>query len=248
MKLFAIVSLALVIGACGNPQQRQNQRQADNYKFDTGIKPLDVSYTSETDPILKDTNIQIKVDNKVVDLTVNEQTGLKSLDGHGIVLSDDEKKAISQFAMEYANKQNLNERSSNDQKMVFSALDYLSQMPKDHAVTTRTYNDLNLANEGITCIRKGTVVTAQWNTRYSGYVAENIVVGTNWPNGYGCMGRCGSDCGWGAPSAWTKDCMDHDACSYRNKASGGASDPNCGDEFNEAADDWIGGVWRGCRG
>ena len=63
------------------------------------------------------------------------------------------------------------------------------------------------------------------------------------------MARCGCGCGWGAPSAWTKDCLDHDICIVdQNGQNGLATDKNCGDEFRHAADDYTFGVLRGCRG
>lgn len=68
------------------------------------------------------------------------------------------------------------------------------------------------------------------------------------PRAYRCRGQCGANChqatgpptyrcrGWGA---YTRDCAEHDDCSYRTNASGGASDSNCGDEFKEARDDFL---------
>ena len=102
-------------------------------------------------------------------------------------------------------------------------------------------------NEGITCVSKGSSVRAQFDDSRGDH-SKFVKVGSKAGSNYGCMGRCGGDCGWGAPSAWTKDCMDHDQCSFENGSSGGSSDSNCGDEFNEAADDWTFGVIRGCRG
>lgn len=102
-------------------------------------------------------------------------------------------------------------------------------------------------NEGITCVSKGSSVQAQFDDsrgNHSKYVTIGSKAGAN----YGCMGRCGGDCGGWAPSAWTKDCTDHDQCSFENGSTGGSGDSNCGDEFNEAADDWTFGVLRGCRG
>ncbi len=107
----------------------------------------------------------------------------------------------------------------------------------------------NERNEGISCIYKGTTVTATYDLGDNGTVRNrNVVVNSNGGGSYGCMGRCGGGCGWGAPSAYTKDCMDHDKCSLDLGASGGSRDPNCGDEFDHAADGWAWGVWRGCRG
>ena len=102
-------------------------------------------------------------------------------------------------------------------------------------------------NEGISCVSKGSTVNAQFDDSRGDH-SKWIKVNSKAGSGYGCMGRCGGGCGWGAPSAWTKDCMDHDQCSWENGSSGGASDSNCGDEFNEAADDWAFGVIRGCSG
>lgn len=107
----------------------------------------------------------------------------------------------------------------------------------------------NEKNEGITCISKGSTVQAVYDKGASGTVVRtNIVVGNSYKGG-SCMGRCGASCGWGAPSAWTKDCLDHDICIVdQNGQNGGATDPNCGDEFRHAADDYTFGVLRGCRG
>lgn len=104
-------------------------------------------------------------------------------------------------------------------------------------------------NEGITCITKGSTVTAVYDKGTNGTVVRTTIkVGSSYKTG-SCMGRCGAGCGWGAPSAWTKDCLDHDICIVdQNGVNGGATDTNCGDEFNQAADDYSLGVLRGCRG
>ncbi|MEM9103219.1 MAG: hypothetical protein AAGB12_12940 [Pseudomonadota bacterium] len=102
-------------------------------------------------------------------------------------------------------------------------------------------------NEGVACIKKGTFVNAEYDD-YSGFHRESVKVGSTARAGYECMGRCGGGCGGVLPSSWTKDCMDHDQCSNINYSSGGAGDENCGDEFNQAIDDWTFGVVLGCNG
>jgi hypothetical protein len=105
-------------------------------------------------------------------------------------------------------------------------------------------------NEGKTCIKKGTYVYAVYastNNSDSGVkTVEPVLVGSNWGkitardgkvSNYDCMGKCGAACGIGG--GYTKDCLDHDTCSFRFKAAGGKSDPNCGDEYNQAADDIL---------
>ncbi|MDQ3230190.1 MAG: hypothetical protein M3Q07_00070 [Pseudobdellovibrionaceae bacterium] len=245
MKYLSLVTLALV--ACGIPKQNQQQHPRDGFQYEVGGEVVAIVYeTNSSQPNTVD--IAIQVNEHHFEVGVSSESGLQNMDGHGAVLSEQERHGLAQAAQEYSKQQNVTDDSSLEEKSLYLVFDYLSQAPDDYAFPSRNYHSINLANEGISCIKKGALVKAQWNTRATSYVAEDIVVGVNWPNSYGCMGRCGGDCGWGPPSAWTKDCLDHDACSYRNNASGGASDPNCGDEFNEAADDWLSGVLVGCSG
>ncbi len=104
-------------------------------------------------------------------------------------------------------------------------------------------------NEGISCVSKGSNVTATYDKGSNGQVVNTqINIGQSYKGGK-CMGRCGGACGGWAPSAWTKDCLDHDICIVDQDGENGLSfDKNCGDEFNHAADDYTFGVWRGCRG
>lgn len=104
-------------------------------------------------------------------------------------------------------------------------------------------------NEGITCVSIGSTVTAEYDKGTNGtLVRTSIRVGESYKGG-NCMGRCGASCGWGAPSAWTKDCLDHDICVVDQGGKNDlANDTNCGDEFNHAADDYVFGVIRGCSG
>eukprot|EP00455_Lapot_gusevi_P048001 TRINITY_DN6584_c0_g2_i1.p1 TRINITY_DN6584_c0_g2~~TRINITY_DN6584_c0_g2_i1.p1 ORF type:complete len:190 (+),score=26.80 TRINITY_DN6584_c0_g2_i1:111-680(+) len=58
---------------------------------------------------------------------------------------------------------------------------------------------------------------------------------------YNCQGRCGPSCGTplSVCSNWSRDCLKHDVCSWFYGASGGYEDPNCGDEFKQAENDWF---------
>ena len=133
-------------------------------------------------------------------------------------------------------------------------MEYWGKSPEGYAYAHNSYRaeaprmNVRSRDEGITCIRKNQVVTAEYDDS-RGSQAVSVTTGANYPQGYGCMGRCGADCGnVFIPSAWTKDCMDHDVCSYYNNSSGGSSDVNCGDEYDEAIDDWLWGVLSGCSG
>lgn len=102
-------------------------------------------------------------------------------------------------------------------------------------------------NDGITCISRGAAGAADYDDD-RGCHHDPVVVGSTARKGYECMGRCGPGCGRDGSGAWTKDCLDHDQCSHINRSTRGMVDPNCGDEFRQAADDWFFGTLAGCKG
>jgi len=104
-------------------------------------------------------------------------------------------------------------------------------------------------NEGITCLNEGSRDTAEYDLGSNGRdVTKSIKIGQTY-GGSKCMGRCGGGCDkWWAASAWAKDCLDHDICIVDTDNNDYAADENCGDEFVQAADDYIFGVVRGCSG
>ncbi len=53
-----------------------------------------------------------------------------------------------------------------------------------------------------------------------------------------CNGRCGSGCSWWDHN-YTQDCFDHDKCLDAYGGNNYPSNPNCGDEFNDAIDDYA---------
>lgn len=129
-------------------------------------------------------------------------------------------------------------------------LEYWARSPEgfQHAKRTSQVSENRLGknvNEGITCVRKNTFVTAEYDNASGTSINERVQV-----NGDLCLGRCGSGCGsfFSLASAWTKDCLDHDQCGRQLGGSTNPLDRNCGDEYLDAADDYLFGVIRGCRG
>lgn len=204
----------------------------------------------------EDFQATVEIDGKTFTVRLDGD-GSILLNGGGAVLSSEQKAALKALSDELVSYLEATGNTSGNrvQTSLISVLSYWSEAPEGYSYDNRSIqgpsNDGYHAasrNEGVTCIRKNTYVTAAYDdSRGSHY--ESVLVGSKPRSGYGCMGRCGGDCGqWWLASSWTKDCMDHDQCSHKNYSSGGSSDPNCGDEFDEAADDWLQGVWRGCRG
>ena len=84
------------------------------------------------------------------------------------------------------------------------------------------------------------------------YISEPVLVGSNWgkvkprtgattwstsaTSDYNCMGKCGGACS-SLGGGYTKDCLDHDTCSYRYMSYGGGNDTYCGDEYSQASEE-----------
>ena len=177
------------------------------------------------------------------------------LDGGGALLANDQKDALLRLSEDlYAYMDQQQGNVSLAESSLVRLLGYWSQAPTNYQYGLRqvkgeiSQGDAQLRNEGITCVKKGRTYTTEYDDSRGSH-NDAVTVGSKARAGYGCMGRCGADCGnWWIPSSWTKDCLDHDQCSNVNYSSGGSSDTNCGDEFDEAADDWTFGVWAGCSG
>lgn len=80
----------------------------------------------------------------------------------------------------------------------------------------------------------------KWGNCYGILMDGGECWGTNPINNgnYDCLGRCGPGCGTWACSNWGRDCLKHDVCGYYFNAEGGAADDHCGDEFDQAQNDW----------
>lgn len=207
--------------------------------------------------------IEATIDGHRLDYEVDVERMALSIEGHGALLTKDQKTALAETVQSIG--KHINREVSPEEYHLFGllqALGYWSRAPEGYVHNTLIIGSLDnavsqgvgvvrspsMGNEGITCIRKGTYVNAEYDDRYGAH-SNRIMVGSTARPGWECMGRCGGGCGsWWKASSWTKDCMDHDQCGAANNSSGGTFDSNCGDEFDEAADDWAWGVMKGCRG
>lgn len=196
----------------------------------------------------------VKIDNITLNASVQYDDQSIEFDGKSAVLTLDQKETLLDLGNEIS-KYLFDDKSVDDFTMaeftMLRLLEYWAKSPsgfphKKRSVTSNVNPDyaLKSRNEGITCIKKNTYVTAEYDDD-SGNVQESILV-----NGDDCIGRCGSGCGsfFTVASAWTKDCLDHDRCGRVNGGSTNPFDSECGDEYAEAADDYLFGVIRGCRG
>ncbi len=197
---------------------------------------------------------EVYIDKVILTATVKYDDQSIDFDGKDAILTLEQKEALlglGEKISEYLFKGDTFNDFSMAEYTLLRLLEYWAKSPSGYSYQKRSVapsvtidQSLKSADEGITCIIKNTYVTAEYDDD-SGNVSESILV-----NGSDCIGRCGSGCGsWFSwRSAWTKDCLDHDRCGRVNGGSTNPFDSECGDEYNEAADDYLFGVIRGCRG
>ncbi len=262
-KLLSLVLVALlsVFAMLCNLEEKSLQVTKDSPAEISGDFQYQDSTVSFKSVTIDDTQAEltVTVDENILNAKVDVATETILVDGNNSALTKDQKYAMFEFAMEiqrYLDARGTDTTVGEYQLVMMTG--YWSKAPEGYVYGKRSYAPEKgiSANEGIKCIKKGTWVTAQYDDSRGDH-STSIQVGSTGKNrsgqtvaNYACMGRCGPGCGtWASlASAWCKDCMDHDECSVKNNSSGGASDSNCGDEFNEAMDDWSFGVVRGCNG
>ncbi|WP_405207474.1 hypothetical protein [Aquimarina sp. LLG6339-5] len=175
------------------------------------------------------------------------------IDGKSVVLSSKEKETLLMIGEEisvYLFKDGSVADFTMAEFTLLKLLEYWAKSPSNYRYEKIVFkgNQTNLEkgnDDGIACIRKNTFVTAVYDDNGGQTYRDRELV-----NGDRCLGRCGSGCPgiFSIASAWTKDCLDHDQCG---RVLGGSTNPfdrNCGDEYGQAADDFLFGVLRGCRG
>lgn len=209
----------------------------------------------------------VAVNGKRFDFEVDFAQGVLHSDGHGVVLSAAERQALAAFAYTLGTHLQQEGDAARHELLVAVEAEYWSASPEGYVHQAKSmradvrpvaggqHSALGNGDDGITCVIKGRTYTASYDRGTSGTItSKSAVVNSNWGTSacgagdYSCMGRCGGGCGWGALSSYTLDCLDHDVCSHDLCSTSGASDVNCGDEFNQAQDDWTWGVSRGCFG
>ncbi|AXT54334.1 hypothetical protein J8L88_14815 [Aquimarina sp. MMG015] len=185
--------------------------------------------------------------------SIDYDTEFIEIDGKNVVLSSKEKETLLMIGEEisaYLFKDGSVDDFTMAEFTLLKLLEYWAKSPSNYSYEKIVFkgNQTNLVkgnDDGITCIRKNTYVTAVYDDNEGQIYRDRELV-----NGDRCLGRCGSGCPgvFSIASAWTKDCLDHDQCG---RVLGGSTNPfdrNCGDEYAQAADDFLFGVLRGCRG
>ncbi|XLS28623.1 hypothetical protein ACJD0Z_15660 [Flavobacteriaceae bacterium M23B6Z8] len=259
-KLSVVCSFLLVL-SCADDEVSKEAKEigidAHNEKafsgtFDNGVMPVSYEVSAPEELIF---NVGLTINSKELKVAIDYEQENITFQTNGAVLTKEEKGALLDTGASIADFILKSEEGkiSMLEYALLSSIQYLSNAPQGYAHANRTVegpgdtSGITSRDEGITCIRKGTYVNAQYDDSRGSH-SDRVKVGSS-GSGYKCIGRCGVECGrWWIPSAWTKDCLDHDQCSLKNNSTSGPLDRNCGDEYTEAADDYLFGVVRGCSG
>jgi len=204
--------------------------------------------------------MEVLLDNHRLEAWISYAPEVVTHDGHSAVLTLEQKALLLSFSDQLGEAivtSNGNTPTNFEMGLMEYAfvrtLEFWSQAPNGFVHDRRTNRaDIIMkgtGNDGVSCIRKGREYRLSYTNRNNRTITKTRKANYNGGGSYNCMGRCGAACGrWWIASSWTLDCFEHDQCSLDNNASGGGSDPNCGDEWWNASDDWVFGVSRGCFG
>ena len=192
---------------------------------------------------------RLQINDKVFDLTID---GSYTLDGHNVVLTPADKALVQALFNELSTRFTDPTTVSPRVYSVANLASYLSEAPVGHihprlvdGVVVPEGTLAAAATKSIICLTKGKTYTATYTAKSGATTSQSVLAGANWGQNmadaggdYNCMGMCGAACnGILGLKRYSQDCLNHDTCSHNLNASGGASDINCGDEYNAASDD-----------
>lgn len=121
--------------------------------------------------------------------------------------------------------------------MIARLAEYIAEAPEGQTMSSNTFN-----LDGIKCLHEFQLAKARW-TGSGGptdVVEKIVLVGSRAGPHYGCQGKCGAGCK--NLGFYTQNCLDHDQCSYDCHSRFLFLDKNCGDEYVNAAPDFIMGA------
>lgn len=194
----------------------------------------------------------LDVNGATIDVELDLATQSFRQDGHLNALYEDDLAAL--VALRDALEAELPElvESTLHGKLLARHADHLGEAPVGHTLDVRTV-DMRAAvgrvplqnraaadgcgGDGVTCLRgsngydyavydPGNNGTCVWEWARYGTKAKD------------CNGRCGAGCSWWDKN-YTWDCFDHDRCVDAYGGSNLIGNSNCGDEFEDAVDDYV---------
>jgi hypothetical protein len=205
--------------------------------------------------------VSLKVNDVVLEATYDAGTGTLYLGGHDAALTVEDKEALVAFS--HVLEQSLGTASGLHERLLYARVLHWAEAPVGLPLTARTLRvpPVRQGEKGSTtkdllesCQRSdqdgfllfpscstGNRLLSHDATTHC-FLAEAVRSG---PGSDDCLGRCGPGCGCGW-NRYTYDCGDHDRCCRVHGSCLNPRDASCGDEWWEAADDFVPVTTRLC--
>jgi hypothetical protein len=192
--------------------------------------------------------LQLDVNGIVIDAAIDLAGMQFSQDGHLNALYEEDRRILDAFSVAFADAYPDLIEGSLQGKLLVRHTDRLADAPNgytlDHRVIDMAAVSGPIVNRGASCSNDGITCLPGVHGYTNAYFDRSGGACTAYYRQYGkyepsCAGRCGSGCkSW--DRNYTQDCHDHDWCTKIVSGAGGTgSDPNCGDEFWHADDDYV---------
>lgn len=187
--------------------------------------------------------------------------------GPEVVTEDNgEPEQVEQVVAENCNCTSTKAQRELNKKVLLKVIEVLAVSPGT-GFGQRTYNltDASLARRKLqgdfgnsrSCLKAGQSARGYFTDNRYGYGTRDTTK-YSWRRTVGsdsCTGRCGSGCNcnwWYCDNDYMQDCFDHDLClKFQREYTDrdyfwGPGDKHCGDEWDEAVDDYFATIWDYC--
>lgn len=222
--------------------------------------PLPVRFASRAQDPTRAVS-RIVVDALEVDADIDLRTRVVRLDGHGGEVSVEQRRTLTALGQELERLLTPYDRELPLQEsLLFRLVQLFAEAPVGLTIDTaevrgpvagaRPGPPSSLAcqqggQNGIAYLSGGCTFQPYggicYDTATQCFACYTVANGCNAPGS--CPGRCGSGCGlFGGVGAYTRDCAEHDRCCGLNGDCLNPFSLACGDEFWEAADDFLWGL------
>ncbi len=202
--------------------------------------------------------VVVKIDDLTLEATVAYEPLSLTYNGHGAILKESQKAALAATAQELAELVLAKNGIQGDfvsfnetENTIVRVLGHWSEIPAGYVLGEQQSGiniDRSLGDDGIKCVKRGRYYYVSFDNSSGTAFTEYRKAGYT-SNVSTCMGLCGGNCGyWWWPKTWTLDCFEHDQCYATLNTGGGPTNGHCGDEWFDAADDFLFGYIAGCRG
>ena len=264
LQILSVFVVALLFNSCtsDNVKETLQVKQAEGVEVysPSEIKGLKIYNGHQVDYHVDEQGdfhqMIVRIDELTLEAKVSYEPFSLTYDGHKAVLNASQKAALAATSKELAElvlekngiKGNFVSFNETENTLV-RVLAHWSELPTDYVLDkqTATINiDRSLGDDGIKCVKRGRYYYVSFDDNSGNPYTEYRKAGYT-SNVSTCMGLCGGNCGyWWWPKVWTLDCFEHDQCYATLNTGGGPTNGHCGDEWFDAADDFLFGYFQGC--